>query len=671
MIPEKKGRFISKRTFIIRTHQYYQFLKRVLIIWLFLTACFVPALVLCQGQHKDGKYYAKAKEAYWSKELKKAAQWASKAIKKNPSFIKAYLLLGEIAEDQRDTARAIAVYEKILTIDTAAYPLVYYFLGELYYKNGDYQKAQNALHTYLAHRKHIPNAMQVQADYERARFAAAARGKPWKITVFNTSDRINSAYDEYINFVNEDKTALYFTRKVPLVQENEEALWRRFEEKIYVSHKDSNQWLDPSLLDFPWKNNQNMGAVSFSTDSRTLFFTGCYLPEGMGSCDLYFSRKKGKKWLIPVNAGSNLNSSQWDSQAILSSDGRTLFFSSKRTGGKGGSDIWFSTRKNDGTWGSPKNAGDSINTPKDEMSPFLFADNNTLYFSSKGHPGFGGFDLFVARKDSLNNWTHVCNLGYPVNSRYNEINIFISLDAKHAWISSDREGTKGGFDVFDFQLPHPIAPKAVYYLKGVTLSAKDKKPLSADVILTNLKNGRQLDSTRSDGVNGSFLAVLQQDVDYAVNISKSGYIFLSKHIDTYPYDKFNSIRDTFLLPPIDTGSVTKLYNINFDFDKAILKPSAFPELNRLLRFLKANATIRIEISGHTDQKGGAEYNQILSEKRAFSVYHYLINKGIRSDRMQTKGYGFSQPLCTEKTELCAAKNRRTEIKITDLHLGSQ
>lgn len=642
-----------------------------MIIWLFITACFVPNGVLSQGRNKDGKYYAKAKEAYWSKELKKAAQWARRAIKKNPSFIKAYLLLGEIAEDQRDTAGAIAVYEKILTIDTAAYPPVYYFLGELYYKNGEYQKAQNALHTYLAHRKHIPNAMQVQAIYEGAKFAATARGKPWNITVFNTSDRINSVNNEYINFVNEDKTELYFTRKVPLAKENREVLGRRFEEKIYVIHKDSNQWLDPSLLDFPWKNNQNMGAVSFSIDSRTLFFTGCYFPEGMGSCDLYYSRKKGTKWLIPVNAGSNLNSSQWDSQAILSSDGRTLFFSSKRPGGKGGSDIWFATRTSNGTWGSPINAGDSINTSKDEMSPFLSADNNTLYFSSKGHPGLGGFDLFVVRKDSLNHWTHLCNLGYPVNSRYNEINIFISLDAKHAWISSDRKGTKGGFDIFDFQLPHPIAPKEVYYLKGVTLSAKDKTPLSADVILTNLKNGRQLDSTRSDGENGSFLAVLQQDIDYAVNISKPGYLFLSKHIDTYLYDQSNSIRDTFLLPPIDTGSVTKLYNINFDFDKADLKPSAFPELNRLLRFLKANATIRIEISGHTDQKGGAQYNKILSKKRALSVYQFLLNRGIRAGRMQTKGYGFTQPLCTEKTETCAGRNRRTEIKITGLHLHSQ
>ncbi len=636
--------------------------RRTIIILLFL-GLLLPEIVVSQHSQKAKQYFVKAKRYYWTKNYGKAKLWIKRTIKVDSKFESAYLLKGEIAEEERDTAEAISCYKDVITIDSFSFPAVYYYLGELYYNLGKYDKSAKILKNYLKKIKIISNILQVKRLLKCAEYASQAKKHPWDIEVRNTSDSINTEADEYINFVNETKTVLYFTRKEPLQYKGING--REFTEKIYISKSGGNFWHMPYSLLFPWENRENMGAVSFSVDSRLMYFTGCYLPSGMGSCDIYFSRKYGDRWLMPFNAGSMVNSSKWDSQAVLSSDGKTLFFSSKRGGGKGGSDLWYCTMTKEDRWGYPVNAGDSVNTPYDEMSPFLFASNSRLYFSSSGHAGMGGYDLFMATKDSTGMWSKVINLGYPINGKYNEINIFISLDATHAWISSDRQKNNGGFDIYDFQLPNSIAPEAVYYFKGITLSAKDKKPLSADIILTDLKSGKELDSTRSDAINGSFLTVIQQNINYAVNITKKGYLFLSKNINTQnKKNKFSNICDTFYLQPIDTGCITNLYNINFDFDKYTIKSSAFPELKRLLYFLQENPSISIEIAGHTDFKGSAHYNKVLSVRRAKSVYKYLINNGIDYKRLEYRGYGFLQPLCTEKSEACSARNRRTEIKIT-------
>ncbi len=614
-----------------------------------------------QNGGKAHRYFQKAKTLYLAGQPRKALNAVSKAIKIYPPYSEAYLLKAEIWEELNDTLKAIRNYQKVLSLDSTAFPHVYYYLGELLYKKGDYEKSAFILERYLDKFGVVPNAKRVIHLYKSASFAAKAIKSPWKTTVNSLPENINTDNAEYINFVNEDKTLLYFTRKEPLKTESIDG--RNFIERIFFSKRENGKWQEPRELIFPWQNNSNLGAVTFSVDSRTLLFTGCYFPEGLGSCDIYFARKAGDNWLMPYNAGMNINSSSWDSQAVLSSDGKTIFFSSKRGGGYGGSDIWYSEKDRNGNWCKPVNALSNVNTPYDEMSPFLSADNKTLYFSSNGHPGLGGFDIFLARMDSTGVWNNVTNLGMPLNSAQNEINIFISLDAENAWISSDRGNAKNNYDILHMTLPQAVAPQKVYYFKGVTLSAKTKKPLWADIILTNVKTGVTLDSTRSDAVNGGFLTVIHPGINYAVNIYKKGYMFLSENLNYENNLKSSNIYDTFYLRPVDTGCITNLYNINFDFDKALLKPTSIPELKRLIVFLNDNPGIKIEISGHTDRKGSGQYNLILSEKRAKSVFTYLINNGISKDRLSFKGYGFSKPLCTDTTSECAAKNRRTEIKI--------
>lgn len=636
-------------------------MKKVLVILFCIAWLLTYMEAEAQNGSKAHRYFEKARNLYLANQFKKALHTVDKAIKNYPKYTEAYLLKAEISEELNDTANAIHNYEKVLSLDSTGFPSVYYYLGELLYKKGDYEKSAQILEIHLNKFKNVSNTKRILHLFESASFAAKAVKSAWDIDVIRVSGNINTQNAEYINFVNEDKTVLYFTRKEPLKTESIDG--RNFIERIFYSEYKNDEWQPPIELTFPWQNNSNLGAVTFSVDSRTLIFTGCYFPEGVGSCDIYFSRKAGDNWLMPYNAGLNINSSGWDSQAVLSSNGKMLFFSSKRGNGNGGSDIWYSKRDKNGNWSKPVNAGNTVNTSYDEMSPFLSADNKTLYFSSNGHPGLGGFDLFVARIDTTGTWNNVTNLGVPVNSAQNEINIFISLDGQTAWISSDRGNKKKNFDIFFMTIPEAVAPEKTFYFKGVTLSAKDHKPLWADVILTDLQTGKTLDSTRSDAVNGRFLAVIHPGINYAVNIYKRGYMFLSENLNLENSYQQSNIYDTFYLQPIDSGSITNLYNINFDFDKADLKPTSLPELKRLIKFLNDNPEVKIEISGHTDRKGSGKYNLILSEKRAKSVFLYLINNGINENRLTYKGYGYLQPICTDTTDECAAKNRRTEIKI--------
>ncbi len=619
-------------------------------------------VVTLQGQNtkRAEKYFARAKNEYLNRDPETALRFIRKALQADTGLVRAWLLKAEIAEDMNDTLSAIESYEHFIKSDTLHYPSAYFILGQLYFESGRYKNAATAIEHYLKLEK-SPNryGKKARSLLRQATNAQKIVSHPHPVVFELLSREVNTNNDEYVNFVNEDNTLLYFTRKIPLPPEEQGE--RQFTEKIFIARNNEGSWSKPELLTFPW--NTNMGALSFSVDGRVIYFTGCYLPGGMGSCDIYYSERIGERWLPPHNAGPNINSALWDAQGCLSSDGKTIFFSSKRGGGYGGSDIWFSTRNRYGGWNEPVNAGKRINSTGDEMAPLLFGDNRTLYFSSTGHNGLGGYDLFVSKLDSAGQWSEPENLGVPYNSRYDDINLVIGLDAKSAWITSNRNRPERNFDIFYTQLDQPVQPNPLIYLKGVVLSAKDNKPLDADVLLTDLETGKQLDSTRSDAVNGTFLRVLHPHINYGIHITKRGYLFLSKNLDTRYKNNFQSIRDTFPLQPIDSGSYTNLYNITFDFDKWNLKPEALPELNRLLRFLKENPTVTIRIAGHTDRKGSPAYNLTLSEKRAKAVYDFLTGKGIDPGRLTYTGYGFEQPLCREENETCDAKNRRTEIII--------
>jgi outer membrane protein OmpA-like peptidoglycan-associated protein len=330
-------------------------------------------------------------------------------------------------------------------------------------------------------------------------------------------------------------------------------------------------------------------------------------------------------------------------------------------------DLYKTTMDEFGEWSKPINISDSINTEGAESSPFIHPDNKTLYFSSDGHIGMGGMDIFYCRKDSNDNWGKPVNIGYPINTFGDENSLILNARGDMAYFASDKLEGFGQQDLYKFKLYEEARPNPVSYMKGIVYDDQTKKRLEAKFELISLKDGQTKVESKSDPVNGEFLVCLPTGSQYALNVSKKGYLFYSENFST-PAEIHHKI-DPFLknvpLKPIKVGESVVLKNIFFEFDKYNLKKESRVELNKLYNLLKENKSLKIEIGGHTDNKGSEEYNKTLSQNRAKAVYEYLTSKGISSERLSYKGYGESKPIDTNKTEEGRANNRRTEFKVID------
>src|SRR6185503_2378676 len=346
----------------------------------------------------------------------------------------------------------------------------------------------------------------------------------------------------------------------------------------------------------------------------------------------------------------------------ISSDGRTLYFTSNRKGGYGGYDIWKSELTDKG-WGNPINLGPNINTAFDEQSAFIHPDDSTLYFCSNGWPGLGGMDLFVSRLGKDGQWGKPVNMGYPINTNGDENGLTLTAEGSHAFYSSNNLNGYGGFDIYTFELPENLRPRLVTYVKGTVSDAKTKAPLEAAVEIIDLQKNEPIYEDYSDPQEGTFLATLTTGKNYGLNISKAGYLFYSQNFSLVGHEPKNPFIISVLLQPIEIGSKVILNNIFFDTNKFDLKPESLAELQKLVDFLTVNPGLKIEISGHTDNVGNDQLNQTLSENRAKAVYQYLVDNKIDPGRLQYKGYGKTQPIAANDTDEGRAKNRRTEFKI--------
>jgi outer membrane protein OmpA-like peptidoglycan-associated protein len=375
----------------------------------------------------------------------------------------------------------------------------------------------------------------------------------------------------------------------------------------------------------------------------------------------------GGKWTEPKNIGPPVNTPHWESQPAFAADGRTVYFASNRPRGAGGIDIWKTKIDDDDRFSVPENIGPPINTPGDEVSPFIHPDGKTLYFASDGHLGMGGKDIFVSRLMDNNQWSEPQNLGYPINTIGDELNLIVNAKGNIAYFSSDKEGGFGGMDLYWFELDESIRPQSVTYLKGRVFDQKDRRPIEAVVELYDLSTGELFSSIKSDVVNGEFLVCIPTNNSYALNVNKTGYLFFSEnfdlvgvHSETEPYHKDIPLKN------INVGEIVVLKNVFFDTDKFDLKAESILELNKLVDLLKQNKSIKIEIGGHTDNQGSQAHNKTLSQNRAKAVYEYLISKNIDKSRLTYQGYGVEKPVATNDTPQGRTLNRRTEFKIIEL-----
>ena len=308
-----------------------------------------------------------------------------------------------------------------------------------------------------------------------------------------------------------------------------------------------------------------------------------------------------------------------------------------------------------------KNIGDKINTSKDDISPFLHWDNQTLYFASKGFIGMGGFDVFVSRLNGSGDWGEATNIGYPINSPSDENSLIVAKDGRTAYFASSFfNEDRNDLDLYTFDLPQESRSLEVAYIQGLITDSKTNNPIKADIELVNLKSGKSYKSSESD-LDGNYMLCLPSDAEYALTVNKKKYLFYSENIKLE--HEGSILVKNFKLQPLEVGEQVRLDNIFFELNSSDLKDESVVELNKIIKFMASNPFLVIEIGGHTDNSGSKAYNLNLSEDRAWSVKDALVQRGIPSDRIQTKGYGMSVPLNTNSSEQERALNRRTELKI--------
>jgi OOP family OmpA-OmpF porin len=583
------------------------------------------------------------------------------ALDKDDKFVEAYYRLGLTYANMKQNAKAIEIFEKGLALanELRLQKPFWYDLGELYLLTGDYDKAMKVLSAFVNNESQSrARSDQATVWFRSAEFALKNKNDSSAYHQRPLSDTVNCFVLQYFPALTADQKQLIFTRR----QGNDP----NDTEDLVVSKKDDRgRWTSPVSISKNINTRLNEGTCTISADGRKLIFTSCVGRDGVGSCDLYESHKIGDDWTEPTNLGRNVNSAEWESQPSLSADGRTLYFVSDRRSGLGRRDIWISTLGEDGKWTRAVNAGKSVNSQFDELSPFIHANNRTLFFASNGLPGFGGYDIFFTEKDS-SQWSAPRNFGAPLNDHDDQYSLFITADGKKGYYAHEETLPNGHSRSKIYEIDIPAENQMKYrsnYVQGIIRDKDDQHPLAAKVELINIGGNATESLVKSDSINGEYLMVLTQGANYALYINKPGYLFKSYNFNYSEVRDFQPIVVNIDLEKVKEGSVAVLNNIFFDVDKYELQQRSTAELQKIVRFLNENPGIRVQISGHTDNSGAADYNRQLSEKRALSVYNYLLKSGIDKKRLTTKGFGPDKPVASNETEEGRQQNRRIEFRI--------
>lgn len=578
------------------------------------------------------------------------------AVAADPGFQFAYVQLADLNRRVKSYEQAKQNYTSAIALGGNLDPRLYYGFAEVGILTGDYTNALKNINTFINTYKgsdadFLNRAKKYQKDCE---FAINALKYPVKYEPVNLGEGVNSSHRDYFPSITADGNQLIFSRNI---NNNED---------FFISNMADGLWSNPMPLSQNINTvKYNEGAQSISPDGKYLFFTGCNRPDGLGRCDIYVCHKNGKDWGEPFNLGAPVNSSFWESQPAISPDGSTLYFVSNKPGGLGGYDIWKTTLKPDGYWSAPQNLGPEINTPYDEHTPFLHPDGKTLYFSSDGWPGMGNKDIFVSRA-SNGKWSHPENMGYPINTFNEETGLIVTPDGSNGLFSSNLKGGFGDMDIYQFQIPASKRPHAISYVKGVVTDRETRNYLGAKIQVVNLGTNKIEYSDYTSAGTGDFLAVMPIGNNYAFNVSADGYVFYSEN---YQLDSSYANKPFVIAVELDKLTIGKnmvMRNVFFNTNEFKLLPASITELNTLKELLDSNASLHIEIQGHTDNIGNHLENEKLSLQRAKSVYDHLVSNQIAPERLTFKGYGESSPVAKNDTEVQRKQNRRTTFKVTKI-----
>ncbi|MBC8111496.1 MAG: OmpA family protein [Verrucomicrobia bacterium] len=681
-------------------------MKKLFLVFICLSL--VTAKLFAQA---DAELVAEADTSYKFGAKLLALQNYELALRSNPKNVRANFMSGKCILETSDKGRAAQYFLKSYQLDPNYDPAIFYFIARSYQFGKDFDKALEYYNKYKQQlvsqgikpkkkKKGQTDPEDKFADIDR-RIEQCNNGKkyladPLGYSIQNIGDKINSEFPDYAPAINKDENLIIFTskREGGTGQDEVDNDLTYFEDIYYSEFKDG-----------AWQPAQNIGkdinsefhdaSIGVSADGKKLFL---YKDLGNDNGEILVSeRKDDGSWGKPESIGKNINSSYNENAVSISPDGKTLFFSSNRPGGKGGYDIYTSKLDKNGEWGKPTNIGLPINTSYDDEGPFIDYDSKTLYFSSAGHTGMGGYDIFVAEYDSVKKkWQEPINIGYPINTPDNDIYFVKSGDAKYGYYASVKDGGLGETDIYKVLIPENLQsydklkrkdieiPKRTptITVKVDSIKTEERYPVLLIINIKDEKTGQAADAkvsvkSKKDNVEVGIIKVSTgvyrinfrnpEEMSYNISVESEGAMFKNEDIDIPAMAaREQKIVKEYLLSKIEVGFSSVLKNIYFDFDRASFKMDSYNELTKLERMLKENTAYRIEISGHTDNIGSHEYNMELSQRRANAVVSWLVQKGIDRSRLAAKGYGETKPLATNDDENDGREiNRRTEFIVTD------
>ena len=595
------------------------------------------------------KEIKKADKFFEDKDIVSALEWYEKAHEKSSEDPYVNLRIAQCHLLTRNKGKALSYAYTAVKKSSKPTSEMYYALAE---SNHYIHNFDSAIVYYKRSDPGNTNKRIISKKLNECAFGKKYLAQPSEAKITNTGPIINSAHLEYLPYITADGMRLYFTSRRPGSTGNKtDADGRPFED-IYTSFNKGGAWDTPVNVGSPLNTAIHDACVGLAPDGQKMF-----VYKGSNGGDIYESELSGHQWSTP-KALEAVNTEFFESTACLSPDGRSLYFVRKAMGSR---DIFVCQKNVGGAWSKPRKL-EAINTEYDEDCPFIHPDGKTLYFSSKGHSSMGGYDIFKSVRNEKGVWSIPENLGFPINSASDDVYFVLTANGRLGFYSSDKEGGLGQQDLYSIRMPVSLNPELTL-LKGNVKDEATGNAIEATISITDNETKELVAQFNSNKQTGEYLIPLPSGKNYGIAIESKGHLFHSENIDFDSKGGYKELKKDITLPSVKSGARVVLKNIFFPSGQAILQPQSTAELNRLALLLKQNSSVRIEISGHTDNTGDEAANVKLSQLRAKTVADYLIANGVQGSRLLSKGYGSSVPVASNTSEEGRQMNRRTEFKI--------
>lgn len=624
---------------------------------------------------KATKYFNDAEHKFKFKAYSDATMFLRQTIELDENYFEAYYMLGKINYDKMNLTSANKYFLKQIEICPTYKLKTYFYLGNIAYGADQFDDAIKYLSKYV---KDIEKA-EAEKDFTQEEYNEAQKLLKYAKTYSellnhpvpfspNVVEGLSTKEDEYLPIMTPDNEIAYFTRNVALPPQK--TAWsseKKYKEKFMYSIKQNGKFNIGAAMEAPFNKNDNEGGATVTLDNKTLYYTVCQNTKGGKylNCDIFKSEYSFGMWGDIEALDSNINyPDTWESQPSISSDGKTMYFVSDRAGGFGGYDIYKSDKNDDNKWSPAKNLGPVMNSKGNEKSPFIHTDSRTLYFSSDGRQGMGGYDIYYSKMKDDSTWNEPKNLGYPINTRSDDVGFFVSTDGHLGYFASNQLKGPGGWDIFSFELYKEARPDKVLLVKGTIKDEKKDEAVKAKIELQNIAT-KKITEIPVDSTTGEYVFAVPFRNDYMLTVKKEGYAFSSKYLSEEDSTLAEPSKVNIEIKPLEVGVPYRINDIYFSSDSYTLNNSSEVIIDHFIDFLKENPHMKIAIHGHTDNVGDDNYNLALSENRAKAVYQYLIEKGISASRLNYKGFGETKPIASNYTNDGRAKNRRTEFVIIE------